>query len=201
MRIVVLSGSTGGLGIEILKICGISGIMTIALYRNYNKMQDLIELKEICGNITFAKSDFLNSKTVFDELEGELLQVCPSEITFIHTAYSIEPINKIGDFSDKELLNNVSQNIISPIILFNKLVDFANRNSIKLNILNIDSGAAYRPLNGWSLYSSGKAYLNMFFKSIASENQNIRVVSYEPGVIDTPMQKKYDQRKKVFLKM
>ena len=59
-------------------------------------------------------------------------------------------------------------------------------------IINLSSGAAYRPLEGWSAYCAGKAGLAMLTKSIALETagKGIRVFGFSPGTIDTDMQVK-----------
>src|SRR3954470_4000356 len=59
-------------------------------------------------------------------------------------------------------------------------------------IIDISSGAAYRPLEGWSAYCSGKAGLAMLTNAIALETagQGIRVFGFSPGTIDTEMQVK-----------
>src|SRR5262245_12208739 len=59
-------------------------------------------------------------------------------------------------------------------------------------IVNVSSGAAYRPLEGWSAYCAGKAGLAMVMRSIALETAGkaIRVFGFSPGTIDTDMQVK-----------
>ena len=59
-------------------------------------------------------------------------------------------------------------------------------------MVNISSGAAYRPLEGWSAYCSGKAGLAMLTRAIALETagKGIRVFGFSPGTIDTEMQVK-----------
>jgi len=57
-------------------------------------------------------------------------------------------------------------------------------------IVNVSSGAAHRPLEGWSAYCAGKAGLAMLTRSIALETagRNLRVFGFSPGTIDTEMQ-------------
>ncbi|MBN8905636.1 MAG: SDR family oxidoreductase, partial [Rhodospirillales bacterium] len=57
-------------------------------------------------------------------------------------------------------------------------------------IVNVSSGAAIRPLEGWSAYCSGKAGLHMLTRAIALETaeQGIRVFGFQPGPTDTDMQ-------------
>jgi len=59
-------------------------------------------------------------------------------------------------------------------------------------IVNVSSGAAHRPLEGWSAYCAGKAGLAMVTRSVALETagQGIRVFGFSPGTIDTDMQVK-----------
>ena len=57
-------------------------------------------------------------------------------------------------------------------------------------IVNVSSGAAIRPLEGWSAYCSGKAGLHMLTRAVALENANngIRIFGFQPGTTDTDMQ-------------
>jgi NAD(P)-dependent dehydrogenase (short-subunit alcohol dehydrogenase family) len=60
------------------------------------------------------------------------------------------------------------------------------------SIINVSSGAAYRPLEGWSAYCAGKAGLAMLTRSIAleTEGKRLRLFGFSPGTIDTDMQVK-----------
>ncbi len=57
-------------------------------------------------------------------------------------------------------------------------------------IINVSSGAAYRPLEGWSSYCAGKAGLAMLTRSIKleTEGKGLRIFGFSPGTIDTDMQ-------------
>jgi NAD(P)-dependent dehydrogenase (short-subunit alcohol dehydrogenase family) len=58
------------------------------------------------------------------------------------------------------------------------------------DIINVSSGAAHRPLEGWSAYCAGKAGLAMLTRSIDLEHRpaGIRVFGFQPGTTDTDMQ-------------
>jgi NAD(P)-dependent dehydrogenase (short-subunit alcohol dehydrogenase family) len=57
-------------------------------------------------------------------------------------------------------------------------------------IVNVSSGAASRPLLGWSAYCAGKAGLAMLTRSLHLElaERGVRAVGLRPGVVDTDMQ-------------
>ena len=59
-------------------------------------------------------------------------------------------------------------------------------------IVNVSSGAAHRPMEGWSAYCAGKAGLAMVTRSIMLETagKGIRIFGFSPGTIDTDMQVK-----------
>jgi len=60
-------------------------------------------------------------------------------------------------------------------------------------VLNISSGAGRSPIDGWNVYCSTKAGIDMFSKVLKVESDldhsNIKVLSLAPGIIDTDMQK------------
>ena len=57
-------------------------------------------------------------------------------------------------------------------------------------IINLSSGAAHRPLEGWSAYCAAKAGVAMLTRSVALEagDRGVRVYGFQPGVVDTDMQ-------------
>ena len=59
-------------------------------------------------------------------------------------------------------------------------------------VVNISSGAAKRPIEGWSAYCSAKAGLDMATRTLALEQSRetnpVRVLSFAPGIVDTRMQ-------------
>ncbi len=65
-------------------------------------------------------------------------------------------------------------------------------------IVNLSSGAALNPVDGWSAYCTSKAGLNMLSRSLATEYgpNGIRVHDFIPGVVGTDMlngaQQKFD---------
>ncbi|MDB4290195.1 SDR family NAD(P)-dependent oxidoreductase, partial [Flavobacteriaceae bacterium] len=67
-----------------------------------------------------------------------------------------------------------------------------NNRSKRVRIINISSGAAKRPILGWSIYCSTKSANEMFFNTLKLQeenNKNIEVHNLDPGVMDTDMQK------------
>jgi NAD(P)-dependent dehydrogenase (short-subunit alcohol dehydrogenase family) len=57
-------------------------------------------------------------------------------------------------------------------------------------VVNLSSGAAHAPLEGWSAYCAAKAALAMLTRALALEygEAGVRVFGFAPGVVDTDMQ-------------
>lgn len=57
-------------------------------------------------------------------------------------------------------------------------------------IVNLSSGAAFRPLEGWSAYCASKAGLAMLTRSLHEEygSAGVRAIGFSPGLVDTDMQ-------------
>lgn len=185
---ILISGATGGLGSHLVKEClkcdSISKVHF--LYRNKEKI-DLLFAKDNQDRIdaTFYKGNY--SYADYKKYIQEIISYNKIErMTFVITAFSIDPINVIGKLSSSSVENSIKINILEMVSLINILME--NKN-FELRIINIDSGAAYRPLHGWSIYCASKAFVNMFLKTLKEENPSMKIVTYEPGVMDTSMQK------------
>ena len=59
-------------------------------------------------------------------------------------------------------------------------------------VVNVSSGAAHRPQEGWSAYCASKAGLVMLGRSLMLEYgaQGLRVYGFAPGIVRTDMQVK-----------
>lgn len=131
-----------------------------------------------------------------DLLESQLDSIFPmdefEEIILINNAGSLGEIKQVGQLNLKRFQALFNLNMLAPVILTNAFVSsYGKVNSIRL-VCNISSGAAHKPLEGWSGYCSSKAGLAMFTSVCQKENEKtgIRFFSLAPGIIDTAMQTK-----------
>ena len=109
----------------------------------------------------------------------------------VNNAGVIEPIAEVASSDPAAWAQNISVNLIGAYnVLRAVLPGMLSRGGG--SIVNISSGAAYRPLEGWSAYCAGKAGLAMLTRSIAleTEGKGVRIFGFSPGTIDTDMQVK-----------
>ena len=109
----------------------------------------------------------------------------------INNAGVIEPIAEVATSDPAAWARSLSINLIGAYHVLRAVLPgmLANGGG---SIVNVSSGAAYRPLEGWSAYCAGKAGLAMLTRSIALETagKGIRLFGFSPGTIDTDMQVK-----------
>ncbi|KAG0274418.1 hypothetical protein BGZ95_009807 [Linnemannia exigua] len=98
----------------------------------------------------------------------------------------LDPIVPIATANLKDWKHNFDVNFFS-VITFVQHALPALRNS-KGRVIFVSSGAAVHAYHGWGAYCASKAALNMFGKSLATEEPEVTSISVDPGVVDTEMQ-------------
>lgn len=178
-RLVILTGATGGIGSELL--------LRLECCRRYEIC--CLSRKKISGRYCVLADFSAWRDSLLEPLEEWIAsRRNPEEIILILAASSIKPIDGIGSLG-ADIFQNISTNVVSQVNIVNAVVRCAQTRDLSIRIVQFDSGAAYRPIGGWSLYCSSKAYMSMFLQTLAVEHRDYKIVLFDPGVVDTNMQK------------
>jgi len=106
----------------------------------------------------------------------------------VNNAGVVDPIGRLGDTDPAAWHRNLAINLGGAYNVVRAALPglLARRGTV----VNISSGAAHRPVEGWSAYCSGKAGLAMLTGMLALEygGEGLRVFGFQPGVVDTEMQ-------------
>jgi NAD(P)-dependent dehydrogenase (short-subunit alcohol dehydrogenase family) len=107
----------------------------------------------------------------------------------VNNAAVIGPIGRILDVSVEDWARNIDINLTSAFHATQRALASMVATGGG-TIVNISSGAAHRPQEGWSAYCAGKAGLAMLTRSVHMEYaaHGIRIFGFAPGVVDTDMQ-------------
>lgn len=186
-KYIIITGVTGGIGNHLAKICmeRIEGFRGCFFYRNQEKFNECFNcnlldgIDPYCYQMENIKN--LSLKELIDK-HSEL-----DSIILILNSFDIKPIKRVEEQELDEIINNINVNIIAQLNILIETLKIAKANLLRLRVIHIGSGAAYRAIEGWSLYSGAKSYMNMYLKTLEQE-ENIDIVSYDPGVVDTNMQ-------------
>jgi benzil reductase ((S)-benzoin forming) len=131
-------------------------------------------------------------------VENNLFKVFPARpdaesITLINNAGVLGEIGYAGELPNEHYGFVFDVNVIAPAMLMNTFLSaYSGHPNLPRTVLNISSGAAQRPVDGWAAYCASKAALDML-SQVAQQEQNlrgtnIRIRSLAPGVLDTAMQ-------------
>jgi sepiapterin reductase len=142
-------------------------------------------LNVVTKAIDLTKPSFADLKALINESFGANVY---DLLMMIHNVGTIGDVAKwardIDDYA--ELESYFSTNVFGPIILNNILLKAAAPTTKKF-IVNITSKAALVPFKSFGFYGPGKAAREMFFRVLAEESQDVLVLNYSPGPVETDM--------------
>lgn len=130
------------------------------------------------------------------EVKGFAFSVFNEEIksvSLINNAGMLGEVGLLGTLEDRMIEQVLTVNLVSVAMLMNKFFFAFGDMEVEKNIINISSGAAHSPYDGWSGYCASKAGLDMLSR-VADEEQKIhakvpaKVFSVAPGIVATRMQ-------------
>jgi benzil reductase ((S)-benzoin forming) len=193
MNYAIITGASRGLGAAAAQLFILKGIPVISVSRNENS--DLKQAAEKAGSSYAHYSCDLSSaeqvQSVFAQICEELFHDAKT-VYVINNAGMIEPIDVAGELDASLAQNNIQVNLTAPILVSNLFLQKAKETGSKVIIANITSGAGERPIQGWSIYCSTKAAVNMFTMTAGLELENTgsnsKVIAFSPGLMDTDMQ-------------
>lgn len=114
-----------------------------------------------------------------------------AKAVLVNNAGIIAPVGPLEQVDARDIERNLVVNLVAPMLLMRRFLA-ATREVPLRRIINVSSGAARRPIFGWSAYCAAKAGLDMASRTVALEAETrgiaIEVSSLAPGVIDTGMQ-------------
>jgi 3-oxoacyl-[acyl-carrier protein] reductase len=106
----------------------------------------------------------------------------------INNAGQVEPMRFIADTDPAEWAHAYAANVIGAYHVVREALPLLLREGGA--VVNLSTGAAHTPRDGWSAYCGSKAALAMFTRSIAKEYGDKGVFAYglQAGLVDTEMQ-------------
>lgn len=109
---------------------------------------------------------------------------------WINNAGVLEPIRPVRDVPVEAFREHIDTNLVGVFIGTQCYVRQLRRHGRAGVLVNLSSGAAWKPYAGWGAYCAGKAAVERFTEVVAVEESGIglRAHSIAPGVVDTEMQ-------------
>ena len=185
MDILIITGGSKGIGKAIAEKYTLEKHTVFSISRSASNASGYLE---ITADLRDTDITVKAIKTVFNQIDSEQVQ----SITLINNAGTLGVINSLGKLTPKDIAQTIHLNTATPLIIANEFISYTKNWNCKKQIINISSGAALNPYEGWSVYCSSKAALNMTTRTRAAEQLELKngvsCIAIAPGVVDTNMQ-------------
>ena len=188
-KVALVTGANRGIGYAIAVSLAKRGITpALAVRHPHTAAAVATHLRDLGYECPILRCDISDESSIQGAV-GELVALKGRVDIVINNAATIEPIGLIGDVPPERWLQAIAVNLSGPYLLIRSVLPTLLAQGGGA-IVNISSGAAMRPLVGWSAYCSSKAALAMLGRSVSAEygKQGIHVYSLQPGAVDTDMQ-------------
>lgn len=157
----------------------------IGIGRRFTTNQDKLA-KE--GKCQLVRCDLLDLDAVAGLNMKQYVANGTGGLCLINNAGVLGPLGPVDSLDHKLLRASLAINVEAPAILAKHLLIEADSHGVPLEIVNVTSGAASKPLPGMSAYCAGKSAAMMILDCVAAERPDVKVTHIDPGTIDTAMQ-------------
>jgi NAD(P)-dependent dehydrogenase (short-subunit alcohol dehydrogenase family) len=187
-KVVLVSGGTDGIGLEICREYKAKGYKVATFGRDPEK---IARWKKEFGSshriVKLSKMDYGELEKFVNTTESSLGKIQ----VLINNAGTSGPFGPIGESTGKAIAETIQTNLVGTINLSSIVVDRMEKQGTKGIIINLSSGAS-RGVQGGSIYAASKAGVNAFTTSanLEYENAGIKFFAFNPGPVDTGNQAK-----------
>ncbi|WP_169091078.1 (S)-benzoin forming benzil reductase [Paenibacillus sp. PL91] len=195
MKAYIITGTSRGIGEALAEQLLMSENSVYCISRSVNdKLEELGATRG--AKLSYYTYD-LNELTGIDHLMKKIVGSIKLEedleaIYLINNAGMLSPVMPIEQCDTELIIQNVTINLLAPMILTSRFIEMTKELAVDKRVMNVSSGSAKFLLPAQSCYSTAKAGIDSFSKSVHLEQQHalnsVKIASVYPGMIDTHMQ-------------
>lgn len=186
----IITGTSKGIGEQLAYMLLEKGNFVYGIARG--KSERLSSYSKYRHHV-YNLSDTLGLEELVDNIFDEIDPAYADMICLINNASMLEPLKAIELCDARDIHMNVQISLVAPMILTSGFIKKTERLSIRKKIINISSGSGTYPAPTMSVYCSVKAGINMFTRSVGTEQKNrqnpVEIIAVNPGMVDTDMQR------------
>ena len=186
-KILIITGGSKGIGKGIVEKYLEQEYKIYSISRSQINDEKFKRIFQIQYDLSDPNGIELIMKEIFEKITTS-----PESITLINNAATLGNIGPLENNILKNIQQTVNINLVTPLALTSEFIKRTKNMKCRKLIINISSGAANKPIFGWSQYCSTKAALDMMTKTVGLEqsqnNSDVKIISVHPGVVDTQMQ-------------
>lgn len=177
MKLALVTGASRGLGRAVAEELSKRNYDVINLSRSHSPDLPFKHIEVDLSDVTSTLAALEQIKPLIEQATSLLV---------VQNAALIEPIHRAGQLDTEQLTAHVQANLLAPMLITNTVLAYR----VPVSLIHVTSGAAKRPISGWSAYCGTKAGLDHFSETVALEleGSSNRIALFNPGVMDTTMQ-------------
>ena len=189
MPVALVTGASRGLGAETARILARKGFSLGLMARSVDGLDAVaMQVRSMGANAVVLPVDITQAEAVSEAVDTLTRALGPADV-LVNNAGMIDPIARVSDLSPADFDRALAVNLHGAFYCTRAVLPHmlaAGRGVV----IQVSSGAAHRPLEGWTAYCVGKAGLWMMTRALAAEvgPTGIWVVGFQPGTVDTDMQ-------------
>jgi 3-oxoacyl-[acyl-carrier protein] reductase len=188
-KVAMVTGASRGIGAAAAQALARAGASVVLVARNAKQLETNARLITAGGGKAFAFGCDVSDYAACQRMVHETASHFGPPDMLVNNAGVIEPIGMVAAADPQEWARSIEINLIGAYYAIRAVLPVMLERG-RGDIINVSSGAALRPQEGWSAYCAGKAGLSMLTRSIDLEHRaaGIRVFGFQPGTTDTDMQ-------------
>lgn len=191
-KIILITGSSQGLGKEIAYNYAKAGATVILLARDRKKLEetyDKIVKSKLPEPYAISFDLFSASEQQFAELKNTIISTTGEIDGIVHSATYFYALSTIDFQTIDEWLAQYKVNVVAAMALTKVMLPDLKKSN-DASVIFINDSHSEKPKAYWGGFGASKSAINYLCKVLADENarfKNIRFNVLIPGVIDSPL--------------
>ncbi len=169
-KVAIVTGASRGIGAAAALALGEAGASVVLAARTVAQAEANAREINAAGGKAAAIACDVSDYAACQRLVQETTQRFGPPDVLVNNAGVIEPISMVGEADPAEWARSIEINLIGAYYAIRAVLPGMIERGHG-DIINVSSGAAHRPLEGWSAYCAGKAGLAMLTRSIDLEHR------------------------------
>lgn len=187
-KVALITGASKGIGAAVASALSKRGFAIVLGVRDIASAEKVLESLRLEGAHCLAvKCDVANAVHVEAAVQATVHAFGRLDV-IVNNAGQIQPIGHIHEVAAVEWTGAITTNVIGAYLVTRSALPFLMQRGGA--VVNLSTGAAHTPREGWSAYCSSKAGLAMFTRCTALEyaDRGVSVYGLQPGLVDSDMQ-------------
>jgi len=186
--LAVITGASGGIGAATVRRLSADGFDVLLLARSGTALEKIARAEGGESNRRIPLvCDVTRSEDV-DRVAAKIENLTSGPVVLVNNAGTMGAIGSFGDVDFNAWSQAVDINLSGAARITQACLPFLTARPGSA-VVNISSGACYKPMKGWSAYCTSKAGLAMFTQMLHLEyGDRFPTYGFQPGLVDTDMQ-------------